>query len=89
LSPLLWLAQWGHWEDLRMSLPLHLWKMQHGHKIFKYFRQHFFFFFFYYSYVHSRLGSFLPPSPPLPLTPPPPSLPHPLNTQQKLFCPYF
>jgi hypothetical protein len=24
-----------------------------------------------------------------PLPPPPPSPPHPLNTQQKLFCPYF
>jgi hypothetical protein len=31
----------------------------------------------------------LPPPPPLPLTSPPPSLPYPLNTQQKLFCPYF
>jgi hypothetical protein len=38
---------------------------------------------FYYSYVHTRLGSFLPPAPT-------PSLsPHPLNTQQKLFCPYL
>jgi hypothetical protein len=37
------------------------------------------------------LGHFspLPPPPPLPPTPPPPSPPHPLNTQQKLFCPYF
>jgi hypothetical protein len=37
------------------------------------------------------LGHFspLPPSPPLPPTLPPPSPPHPLNTQQKLFCPYF
>jgi hypothetical protein len=41
------------------------------------------FFFFYYSYVHTRLGSFLPPAPP------PPSPPNPFNTQQKLFCPYF
>jgi hypothetical protein len=31
----------------------------------------------------------LPQPPPLPPTPPPPSPPHPLNTQQKLFCPYF
>jgi hypothetical protein len=31
----------------------------------------FFSFFFYYSYVHTRLGSFLPPAP----TPPPPSPP--------------
>jgi hypothetical protein len=39
----------------------------------------FFSFFFYYSYVHTRLGSFLPPAPtpPLPPTPPPP------NTQQR------
>jgi hypothetical protein len=42
----------------------------------------FFSFFFYYSYVHTRLGSFLPPAPT-------PSLSLPLNTQQKLFCPYF
>jgi hypothetical protein len=33
--------------------------------------------------------SLLPPPPPLPPTPPPPSPPYPLNTQQKLFCPYF
>jgi hypothetical protein len=34
---------------------------------------------FYYSYVHTRLGSFLPPAPtpPLPPTPPPPSPPTP------------
>jgi hypothetical protein len=31
----------------------------------------------------------LPPPPPLPPTPPYPSPPHPLNTWQKLFCPYF
>jgi hypothetical protein len=37
------------------------------------------------------LGHFfpLPPPPPLPPTLPPPCHPHPLNTQQKLFCPYF
>uniref|UniRef100_A0A8C0X1L7 FAM21/CAPZIP domain-containing protein n=1 Tax=Castor canadensis TaxID=51338 RepID=A0A8C0X1L7_CASCN len=37
----------------------------------------FFSFFFYYSYVHTRLGSFLPlpPPPPLPPTPPPPAPP--------------
>jgi hypothetical protein len=47
--------------------------------------------FFYYSYVHTRLGSFLPPAPtPSLTTHSAPSLsPHPLNTQQKLFCPYF
>jgi hypothetical protein len=35
------------------------------------------------------LGHFspLPPPSPLPPTLPPPSLPHPFNTQQKLFCP--
>jgi hypothetical protein len=46
---------------------------------------------FYYSYVHTRLGSFLPPAPtPFLTTHSAPSLsPHPLNTQQKLFCPYF
>jgi hypothetical protein len=49
----------------------------------------FFSFFFYYSYVHTRLGLFLPraPTPPLPPIPPPPTPP--LNTQQKLFCPYL
>jgi hypothetical protein len=41
----------------------------------------FFSFFFYYSYVHTRLGSFLPTAPTPSLSPP--------NTQQKLFCPYF
>jgi hypothetical protein len=48
-------------------------------------------FFFYYSYVHTRLGSFLHPAPTQSLTThSAPSLsPHPLNTQQKLFCPYF
>jgi hypothetical protein len=37
------------------------------------------------------LGHFSPmlPPPPLPPTLPPPSPPNPLNTQQKLFCPYF
>jgi hypothetical protein len=37
------------------------------------------------------LGHFalMPPPPPLPPTLPPPSPLHPLNTQQKLFCPYF
>jgi hypothetical protein len=47
--------------------------------------------FFFYSYVHTRLGSFLPPAPtPSLTTHSTPSLsPHPLNTQQKLFCPYF
>jgi hypothetical protein len=46
---------------------------------------------FYYSYVHTRLGSFLPPPPPLPLPPtlPPPAPPYPLDTRQKLFCPYL
>jgi hypothetical protein len=49
----------------------------------------FFFFFFYYSYVHTRLGSFLPPAPtPSLTTHSAPSL-SPPNTQQKLFCPYF
>jgi hypothetical protein len=33
--------------------------------------------------------STLPPPRPLPPTLLPPSPPHPLNTQQKLFCPYF
>jgi hypothetical protein len=49
----------------------------------------FFSFFFYYSYVHTRLGSFPPPAPtPSLITHSAPSL-SPLNTQQKLFCPYF
>jgi hypothetical protein len=47
----------------------------------------FIYFLFYYSYVHTRLGSFLPPAPTPSLTTH--SLPHPLNTQQKLFCPYI
>jgi hypothetical protein len=46
-------------------------------------------FFFYYSYVHTRLGSFLPPAPtPFLTTHSAPSL-SPPNTQQKLFCPYL
>jgi hypothetical protein len=51
----------------------------------------FFFLLFYYSYVHTRLGSFLPPCPhPLPYHPLHPLLlPHPLDTQQKLSCPYL
>jgi hypothetical protein len=50
-----------------------------------------FFLFFYYSYVHTRLGSFLPPAPTPSLTThsAPFLSPHPLNTQQKLFCPYL
>jgi hypothetical protein len=46
---------------------------------------------FYCSYVHTRLGSFLPPaSIPSLTTHSAPSLSRPpLNTQQKLFCPYF
>jgi hypothetical protein len=52
------------------------------------------FYFFYCFIIHmciQGLGHFspLPPPPPLPPTLPPPSPPHPLNTQQKLFCPYF
>jgi hypothetical protein len=41
--------------------------------------------------VHTRLGSFLPPAPtPSLTTHSTPSLsPHPLNTQQELFCPYL
>jgi hypothetical protein len=51
----------------------------------------FFFFSFSMHMCIQGLGHFfsLPPPPPLPPTPPPPSPPHPLNTQQKLFCPYF
>jgi hypothetical protein len=50
--------------------------------------------FFYCFIIHmciQCLGNFspLPPPPPLPPTLPRPSPPHPLNTQQKLFCPYF
>jgi hypothetical protein len=44
----------------------------------------FIYLFIYYSYVHTMLGSFLPP----PLTPSP-SPAHPLDTWQKLFCPYL
>jgi hypothetical protein len=49
----------------------------------------FFFSLFYYSYVHTRLGSFLPlaPTPSLTTHCTPSLSPHPLNTQQKLFCP--
>jgi hypothetical protein len=44
--------------------------------------------FFFNSYVHTMLGSFLPPPPPLP--PHPHSLsPLSLDTRQKLFCPYL
>jgi hypothetical protein len=63
------------------------WKRENSHSVIFFF----FSFFFYYSYVHTRLGSFLPPPPtPSLTTHSTPSLsPHPLNTQQKLFCPYF
>jgi hypothetical protein len=49
---------------------------------------YFILFIFYYSYVHTRLGSFLPPAPTPSLTNhSAPSLPpHPLDTQQKLFA---
>jgi hypothetical protein len=53
---------------------------------------HWFFFFllFYYSYVHTRLGSILPPAPTPSLTTHSTlSRSPPLNTQQKLFCPYL
>jgi hypothetical protein len=49
----------------------------------------FFFKFLFYSYVHIMLGSFLPLPHPLPYPPSPLSPPHPLDTQQKLFCPYL
>jgi hypothetical protein len=40
--------------------------------------------------VHTRLGSFLPPAPtPSLTTHSTPSISPRLNTQQKLFCPYF
>jgi hypothetical protein len=50
--------------------------------------------FFYCFIIHmciQGLGHFspLPTPPPLPPTPPAPSHPYPLNTQQKLFCPYL
>jgi hypothetical protein len=50
----------------------------------------FYFFIIIHMCIHC-LGHFspLPPPPPLPPTQPPPSPPHPLNTQQKLFCPYL
>jgi hypothetical protein len=50
-----------------------------------------FFFNFVIDMCIQGLGHFspLPPPPRLPPTPPSPSPPHPLNTQQKLFCPYF
>jgi hypothetical protein len=54
-----------------------------------------FFFFFPFSFIihmciqDSGHFSSLPPPPPLPHTLPPSSPPHPLNTQQKLFYPYF
>jgi hypothetical protein len=62
--------------------------------VMKYFILHILFvylFFFYYSYVHTRLGSFLPPAPTPSLTthPPPPSPLTPLNTQEKLLCPFL
>jgi hypothetical protein len=49
-----------------------------------------FFSFIIHMYIQG-LGHFspLPSPPPLPPTPPLPSPPDPLNTQQKLFCPYF
>jgi hypothetical protein len=49
----------------------------------------FFSFFFYYSYVHTRIGSFLPTAPTPSLTTHSTPSPSPPNTQQKLFCPYF
>jgi hypothetical protein len=45
---------------------------------------------FYDSYVHTRLGSFLPPAPPpLPLTPPPPSPPTPPQYPAETILPLF
>jgi hypothetical protein len=40
-------------------------------------------FIYFYSYVHTMLGSFLPPAPTPSLTT------HPLDTRQELFCPYL
>jgi hypothetical protein len=54
-----------------------------------YFILFFFSFFFYYSYVHTRLGLFLPPAPTPSLTTHSTPSRSPLNTQQKLFCPYL
>jgi hypothetical protein len=65
------------WSDVSIVEPRNAWAIV------------FFLFFFYYSYVHTRLGSFLPPAPtPSLTTHSAPSLTPP-NTQQKLFCPYF
>jgi hypothetical protein len=54
-------------------------------------RPSFFFFSFIIHMCIQGLGHFspLPPPPPLPPIPPSPSPPYLLNTQQKLFCPYF
>jgi hypothetical protein len=42
------------------------------------------------SYVHTTIGSLLPPFPrPLSFPPPLPSHPQPLASKQKLFCPYL
>jgi hypothetical protein len=49
------------------------------------------FYYYYYSYVHTRLGSFLPPCPhpPLPPTLPPPSPPPPPQYPAEAILPLF
>jgi hypothetical protein len=75
---------------MNMALQVALWKGN----FFKSFFLHFIYLFIYFFIIHmciQGLGHFspLPPPPPLPPTPSPSSPHHPLNTQQKLFCPYF
>jgi hypothetical protein len=75
-SALLDAAQTGHWPGNHSMMC----SQKRKEQFFLHFLK-----LFYYSYVHTMLGSFLPPAPNPSLTT---HSAQPLNTRQKLFCPY-
>jgi hypothetical protein len=82
-----WVLSHSYWDDFQIYFYYH-WK-----NIFL-ISLEFIYLLFFSFIIHMCIQGLLhfsplPLPPPLPHTPSPPSPPHPLNTQQKLFCPYF